>query len=216
MTIKHGKSLRSGLFFSLTLLAFAVVAGQPSGGTKPGESVKIPAPTIDGFWQTNVVPRALFIFGEHFQPPGALPPIVKIGGKPSLFSHVITDSMLIAMPLPQQPAKGSITVETRAGSPPKTVGRTISPVKLGAVTGGLTISGIWPHHGSAGTLVFVFGSGFASDKTRVTVNQTPAPLIQIIDQSLLIAQVPVGASSGAISVKMDSRRAKSKTAFGIQ
>jgi hypothetical protein len=220
MKIKYGKSLRLGLCFSLTLLALAAVAGQPSSGHKPGESAKFPAPKIDGLWQTsvtpNAMPRAVFIFGEHFQPQGAAPVLVKIGGKPSLFSNVITDGMIIAMPPPQQQDKASVTVETRTGSPLKAVGRAISPAKLGAVTAGVTISGIWPHQGAMGTFVFVFGSGFTPNTTRVTVNQTPAPLTQVIDQGLLIAQVPAGAASGAISVQTDSRRAKSKTVFSSE
>lgn len=212
MKIKYGIYLGFGLFFSMTLLTFAVASGQPSSGPKPGESVKFPAPKIDGFWQSSEATRAVLIFGRNFQPTGAASPLVKIGGKPSLFSHAVAEDLLIALPPPQQQAKGSITVETRAGSPPKTIAQAISAVKLGAVASGITINGIWPNHGPAGTFVFVFGSGFA-DKTLVKINQTPAPLTQIIDQSLLIAQVPAGATSGAISVQSDSKRAKSKTVF---
>ena len=216
MKIQYGKRLRFGLFCSLTLLAFAVAAGQTPGGPKPGESAKYPPPKIDGFWQTSAMPSAVFIFGEHFQPPGTATPLVKIGGKPSLFSNVITDGLIIAMPMPQQRAQGSITVETRVGLPPKKIARTISPVKLGAVTRGLTVSGVWPHQGAVGAFVFVFGSGFAPNKTHVTINQTPAPLIQIIDQGLLVAQLPAGAKSGTISVQTGNKRAKSKTVFDVQ
>lgn len=215
MKINYGVCLRLGLLCSMTLLAFAVAAEQPSGGLKPGESAKFPAPKIDGFWQSSEATRAVLIFGRNFQPTGAASPLVKIGGKPSFFSNAVADDLIIALPPLQQSAKGSITVETRAGSPPKTIARAISPVKLGTVAKGITISGIWPNHGPAGTFVFVFGSGFA-DKTLVKISQAPAPLTQIIDQSLLIAQVPAGATSGAISVQSDSRRAKSKAAFDVQ
>ncbi len=217
MKIIHGICVKVGLACSIVLLTFAAAAGQPSGAPKAGRSAQFPAPEIDGFWLSSEASHAVLIFGSNFQPTGAAPPLVKIGGKPSLFSNAVTDNLLIAIPPQlQQQARGSITVETRAGSPPKTIAQTTSPVKLGTVTKGTAINGIWPKHGPAGTLVFVFGSGFTPSTTHVMLNQAPAPLIQIIDQSLLIAQVPDGASSGAFAVQTEGRRAKSRAAFRVQ
>lgn len=215
MKINYSRTLRFGLLCSLTLMDLAIAAEQPLGNPKTEKLTKYPVPEIDGFWQTGGHPHTVYIFGRHFRPRGAAWPLVKIGGKPSLWAQAVSDNLMLVLP-PLSQTKGSITVEMHAGLPPKTIARAISHVKLGTVASGVTINGIWPDHGPVGTFVFVFGSGFAVNKTRVTVNQAPAPLTQIIDQSLLIAQVPAGVASGAITVHAGGKTAKSRTVFGIQ
>ena len=215
MNINYSMILKCGLLCSLTLMNLAIAAEQSSGNPKTNNLAKYPTPEIDGFWQTGENSRTVYIFGNHLRPRGATQPLVTIGGKPSLWAQAVSDNLMFVLPpLPQ--TKGSITLEMRTGSPPKTIARAISHAKLGAVNSGVTINGIWPDHGPVGTFVFVFGSGFAPNKTRVTVNKAPAPLTQIIDQSLLIAQVPSGAASGAITVNAGGKTVKSKTVFGIQ
>lgn len=215
MKISNGKGLRPTLFGVLMLAAFAASAGQTSGSAETAKSAKFPPPKIDGFWQASGAMRPVFVFGKHFQPAGAVVPRVKIGGKASLGVQVISDDLLLVLP-PSPQAQGAIAVETRAGTPAKTVAQAVSSAKLGAATKGAAINGIWPDQGPVGTFVFVFGSGFVPNQTLVTINQTPAPRTQVLDQGLLIANVPTGTTSGAISVQTGKVRAKSKIAFGVQ
>ena len=215
MKISNGKGLRPTLFGVLMLAALAVSAGQTAGSAETGKSAKFPAPKIDGFWQATGVMRPVFVFGRHFQPAGATAPRVKIGGKASLGVQVISDDLLLVLP-PSPQAQGAIAVETRAGKPVKTVAQAVSSAKLGAVSKGVTINGIWPDQGPVGTFVFVFGSGFVPNQTLVTINQTPAPRTQVLDQGLLIANLPAGTTSGAITVATGKLRAKSKVAFGVK
>ena len=215
MKISNDKSLRPTLFGVLMLAAFAVSAGKTAGSAETAKSAKFPAPKIDGFWQASGAMRPVFVFGRHFQPAGATVPRVKIGGKASLGVQVISDDLLLVLP-PSPQAQGVISVETRAGSPVKTVAQAASSAKLGTATKGVSINGIWPDQGPVGTFVFVFGSGYAPNQTQVTINQTPAALTQVLDQGLLIANVPTGTTSGAISVQTGKARAKSKIAFGVQ
>ena len=54
--------------------------------------------------------------------------------------------------------------------------------------------------GDVGKLVFVFGGGFEPGQTLVSISGIDAPLVQVMDPSLLIFMVPDGATTGPITI----------------
>lgn len=78
-----------------------------------------------------------------------------------------------------------------------------------------SVSGFWPNAGVLDSTVFVFGKGFVQNLTEVSVNGIPAPIIQVLDDTLLFFLLPSGNTAGLINVKTPLGQAASSTAFGV-
>ncbi|MBE9600882.1 IPT/TIG domain-containing protein [Pedobacter sp. MC2016-24] len=72
----------------------------------------------------------------------------------------------------------------------------------------LSVGAISPSNGGAGTHIKISGAGFSSllQPAQVFVNGKAAVVITVMD-TLLIAEVPVGAGSGPVMVKVDGKEA---------
>ena len=77
------------------------------------------------------------------------------------------------------------------------------------------ISGIWPGKGPANSIVFVFGSNFMSLGTQVTVNDLSAPIVQVIDPTLLFFMVPSGDTTGPVAASTVNGSGTSSMNFGV-
>lgn len=81
---------------------------------------------------------------------------------------------------------------------------------------GTAVSGFWPATATPGSFVFVFGSHFAyGQNTKVSVNGINAPLVLVIDPTVLIFALPSGDTTGPITVTTADGSATSTTSFGI-
>ena len=83
-----------------------------------------------------------------------------------------------------------------------------------AVSGPPTISGFWPGEGPPGTFVFVFGSNFMAQGTQIMANTVSAPIVQVLDDTLLIFMLPSGDTAGPITVTTSLGSASSSGRFG--
>ena len=79
-----------------------------------------------------------------------------------------------------------------------------------------TISGFWPGDAPPGTLVFVFGTNFdtAFRGSTVAINGVSAPIVQVLDQTLLVFMLPAGDTAGLITVTTVAGMGTSPTKFG--
>lgn len=64
----------------------------------------------------------------------------------------------------------------------------------------LGISGFYPTAVNQGDVVYVLGSGFKSDETRVRVNGRTAPFSYVVSDNVLVFIAPFGGKTGAITV----------------
>ena len=78
-----------------------------------------------------------------------------------------------------------------------------------------TITGFWPGTVKPGSMVFVFGSNYVPRATKIAVNGVSAPIVQVIDQSLLVFMLPAGVTSGPITVATAAGSATSRNDFGV-
>ena len=67
----------------------------------------------------------------------------------------------------------------------------------------LGISGFYPTTVNQGDLVYVLGSGFNSEETKVKVNGRRAPFSKVLSDNVLVFIAPFGGKSGAISISTE-------------
>lgn len=67
----------------------------------------------------------------------------------------------------------------------------------------LGISGFYPTEVSQGDLVYVLGSGFNSEETKVKVNGRRAPFSKVLSDNVLVFIAPFGGKTGAISISTE-------------
>jgi YD repeat-containing protein len=94
------------------------------------------------------------------------------------------------------------------------VGNIVSISRTAA--GQVAVLGFTPGGGAAGTPVTVFGNGFSATPAdnQVTFNETPATVVSA-SATQIVTRVPVGATTGAISVTTPAGSARSNEAFVI-
>ncbi|MDO8706891.1 MAG: hypothetical protein Q7J84_18340 [Sulfuricaulis sp.] len=78
-----------------------------------------------------------------------------------------------------------------------------------------SVNGFWPGNSAQNSFVFVFGSGFVANMTEVSIGGISAPLVQVMDETLLIVVLPADNLSGPISVTTPAGQAASSTSFGV-
>jgi hypothetical protein len=162
------------------------------------------APEVTGIWPASAAPGetiSLFVFGDSFDlAPGATQ--VYVNGVPQSVVQVVTPEMLIArVTITPEMLGGPVTVTTSKGS-------AVSPTNFGTPLSGVNITGIWPASASVGDFVFVFGSGYEFPMS-VTIGATAVPLVQVVTSDMFIMIVPLGASTGPVSVTTPSGSATS-------
>jgi hypothetical protein len=153
-------------------------------------------PRVTGIWTSAPAvvgdTISLFVFGDYFDlTPGATQ--VFINGIQQFIVQPVTPEMLIVrVTVTAALIGGPVTVTASNGS-------ANSATNFGAPLSGVNITGIWPASASVGDFVFVFGSGYAMP-ISVSIGATPVPLVQVVSQDMFIMIVPVGASTGPVSV----------------
>jgi hypothetical protein len=85
-------------------------------------------------------------------------------------------------------------------------GSSTSEASFGGISTGLNIDGFWPGTGTAGTIVFLFGSGFdtVAGGNQVQINGVPVPLVHNVSEDMLLFVVPPDATTGPITVTNSS------------
>jgi hypothetical protein len=76
-----------------------------------------------------------------------------------------------------------------------------------------SISGFWQSTASYGNLVFVFGDAFVDGETQVAVNGVPVPLVEVLNNNLLIFMLPAGDTNGPITVSTAAGSSTSATDY---
>ena len=178
--------------------------GQPMAIHLTGDAILVSAPTIDGFWPgAGAAGSFVFVFGNNFV---AGKTQVSVNGITAALVQVMDPTLLIFV-LPVGDTAGSLAVTTPDGS--------VAAGPFGASSSVLAINGIWPSQGPIGSFVFVFGSRFMPGQIQVSMNGVKAPLVQVMDSTLLIFAVPAGASSGPVTVTTSEGTANSSTVFQV-
>ncbi|MDO8704945.1 MAG: IPT/TIG domain-containing protein, partial [Sulfuricaulis sp.] len=127
---------------------------------------------------------------------------VEVNGLSAPLVQTMSSDLLLFM-LPLGNTSGSICVTTSLGT-------ACSAAAFGTALSGLNITALWPSQGVAGSVVFVFGSGFdpTPGNTQVSLGSTTAGLAQVLDPSLLLFLVPPPpATSGYVHVTVTAPQA---------
>jgi subtilisin family serine protease len=77
-----------------------------------------------------------------------------------------------------------------------------------------SVTGFWPGNGVSGSLVFVFGSRFVPGQSRASINGIAAPVLQVLDSTLLFFLLPAGNTAGPIAITTPFGSNVSSTNFG--
>lgn len=164
-----------------------------------------PFPTVTGIWPgASSGNTIVFVFGSNFVQGQTQ---VALNGVTMNIMQVLDDTVLMFL-LPASNIVGPITVTTPIGS-------AASSVEFGNIPPGLSITGMWPANGSVGDLIFLFGSGYEPMGTAVSLGGVTTPIVQVIDQNLLIFGVPPGASTSPITVTTSTETSTSLVPFQI-
>jgi hypothetical protein len=164
-------------------------------------TVKCGPPQLSCTWPSyGSVYTPILLFGKNFQmAPGTVPfyPVVKFNNGTLLapISQAIAPDLLFVLQ-PYGVTQGRITVDTAIGS------ASTGDYYYSPPSPGVKISCLWHSEARVGNIVFVFGQGFSTvpGANKVTVNGVTAPIVQVLDSTLLVFFVPAGATSGQVCV----------------
>lgn len=131
---------------------------------------------------------------------------VRFGGVSTPSFSVLSDTVLIAT-VPTGATTGVVSVTAPGGTG-------ISPGSYTVGYASPVISGFTPGSGTVGALVAIFGSGFTGT-TSVTFGGVQSPSVTLVSDSVVLATVPAGAQTGAISVTARGGTATSTSTFTI-
>lgn len=159
----------------------------------------ITAPAISSFSPTSgVAGDTITVTGTQFT--GAL--AVKFNGVTAASFSVVDDTSITAK-VPATATSGKITVTTAAGTATSSDTFYINPPTIGSFT---------PTNGDAGTFVTVSGTGLTG-ATSVKFNGIAAGSFAVYSDTSIAATVPVGATTGPITVTTPAGTATSATDF---
>ncbi len=163
----------------------------------------IPTPQISSINPSYGAPAALIkISGTHF---GLTQGSVTVGGAPS---YVVSwSNTAIAIQVPSRATTGNIVV-TADGVPSNGAAFTFYPYPA--------ITGISPASGAVGAAVTITGTNLLDGEGNgtVTFNGTPATILSQTSTSIQV-DVPAGATSGPVSVHVNSDTTKSSSSFTV-
>ena len=75
----------------------------------------------------------------------------------------------------------------------------------------LGISGFYPTEVKQGDLVYVLGSGFKSEETKVKVNGRTAPFSYVVSDNVMVFIAPFGGKTGAITISTETENEATDT-----
>ncbi len=157
------------------------------------------APTITSFSPpSGSLGTLVTIIGTGFT--GTLK--VSFNGK-SAQSFSVIDDKTLSVTVPIGATTGPITVETPAGSVSSVTNFTVNAPNIASFS---------PPSGTVGTVVTLTGTGFRG-ASKVAFNGTAATSFTVLSDSSIQATVPVGASTGPITVETSGGTGTSTTSF---
>ncbi len=162
-------------------------------------------PQITSLTPNYGAPAALIkIAGTNFGPTQSSGSVT-VGGAPSRV--VSWSNTLIDIQVPSRATTGNIVV-TADGTPSNGAGFTFYPYPA--------ITDISPASGPVGTPVTITGTGLLDGESNgaVTLNGTPANIISQTSTSIQV-NVPTGATTGPVSVRVNGDTVKSPTSFTV-
>ena len=125
---------------------------------------------------------------------------VKFNGKTASFT-VISDTTLVTT-VPKGATTGPIAITTGAGT-----------ATTGDFTVTLTVTGMTPASGPAGTPVTISGAGFTGTTIVKFNNKTAA--FSVLSDTSIQATVPAGATTGPVIVTSGGKTARSEANFSV-
>jgi FG-GAP-like repeat/IPT/TIG domain/Secretion system C-terminal sorting domain/FG-GAP repeat len=185
------------------------VNGMPA--TSSSDFTVAPAPTISSFSPASALEGAsLTITGNNFDPT-ADNNTVQFNGTTATVTAASSTSLTVTVPIPSTTTTGKITVTVNGGTATSS-------------SDFITIPSIYtfsPSSGPAGTVVRIQGRSFASIATNSTVkfNGTTVNVVSSDDfispTIILYATVPVGATTGKVTVTVNGLTATSSSDFTV-
>ncbi len=201
---QSGTSIQVSVPYGATTGPISVRANGDTVKSSSSFSV-VPSPTISGISPNYGAPAALIeIAGTDFgatQSNGS----VTVGGAPSRV--VSWSNAAIAIQVPSRASTGDVVV-TAGGEASNGVAFTFYPYPA--------ISGISPLSGPVGTPVIITGAGLLDGEghAAVTFNGTPATILSVGLDSVQV-EVPAGASTGPVSIRVNGDTVKSSSNFTV-
>lgn len=119
-------------------------------------------------------------------------------------NRTVNSTTQITAVIPESATTGAVTVSTPGGTAVSALTFTVN----------LTISGFNPTQGPVGTLVIIKGAGFTSSST-VTFNGKASTSVSFVSSNELDATVPIGATTGIISLANGGSPLSSTTSFTV-
>ncbi len=165
------------------------------------------APTISGFSPaTSGVGQTIVITGSNFSSNPAND-LVEIGGVQAEVIAATTTSLTVVIPSGISGGSISVTVNGQTGVAHNTITLT-SP----------SVSGFLPSLVGIGYPVIVTGKGFGTDmsKIKVSFNGTAGGVLVSASDTALVVTVPIGATSGGITVVVNGQSATSANNLQIR
>ncbi|MFL5679673.1 MAG: beta strand repeat-containing protein [Chloroflexota bacterium] len=165
-----------------------------------------PKPAITSVSPASVIQGAtITIRGSHFTGATTVTFARAGGGTVNATSfNVASDTRLTAV-VPAGATSGRVSVTTGNGTATSATDLVIEP----------SIASFSPGSGPVGTTVTITGSGFTG-ATAVRFGSTPAVTFTVVSDTQITTRVPVGASSGKISVVTPGATDTSKSKFTVQ
>lgn len=161
----------------------------------------LPSPAISGFNPTSgAVGTTVTIFGANLNGATA---VMFNGVNASITSNTATQ---LITTVPSGAGTGPITITTTAG--------TITSANNFTVLSTALISGFAPTSGAAGTNVTIFGTNLTG-ATAVSFNGKMATTFKVVSDTQITTTVPLGATTGPISVTTPGGLVSSATAFTV-
>ena len=203
--ISRIKSLHNLLFLSFVFFLLWSACKESDDPIPPAA----PAPTITGFSPTSgSVGTVVTLTGTNFSTT-LVDNIVKFSGTAATVSAATANSLTVAVPTGATTGKISVEVDNQIA----TSSNDFTVVAPGA---SLTLTSFSPATGTAGTIVTLTGTNFSTTLANniVKFNGTAATVSAATANSLTVA-VPTGATTGKISVEVDSQTATSSNDFTV-
>lgn len=208
----NGTAATSFTIDSATQITATVPAGATTGPisvtTAAGTAASatdftvIPAPTVGGFAPASgPAGTAVTVTGTSLTGATA----VAFHGTPATSFTVDSDTQITAT-VPAGPTTGAISVTTAAGTAASATDFTVIPAP--------TVGGFAPASGPVGTVVTVTGAGF-SGATAVAFDDTPATSFAVDSDTQITVTVPMGATTGRVSVATPNGSGSSATKFTV-
>jgi prepilin-type N-terminal cleavage/methylation domain-containing protein len=157
------------------------------------------------------------LFGDTYSPPGSsavYPVTYTITPKPSSVTPTyVRATVTVTTPALKGSPAYTASMTTIILNPTNTSTSTSTPVPSPSATPAPSLTGFTPATGPAGTNVTLTGTGFLS-ATAVSFNSVAAPFT-VVSNTQITTAVPIGASTGKVSVTNPAGTATSASDFTV-